>query len=148
MQPTQPRPLHPHRPRVILALHRHNTLPAVQNRKPENDLQTRNTNGHNNQEDDDPGDASHFLVADAVAQNLAKVEEDLAALVEDLDAWLDLEVFADGGVEGVQGGLRVPEEGRVVEEVGCWELLVRSLEGLRGGRKGVVAYRDLRLRAM
>jgi len=87
-------------------LHRHpdNALPTVQNRKPQDNLQTRDANADDDEEDDDPGDARHFLVADAVGQDLAQVEEDLAALVEDLDAGLDFEVFADGGIEGVQGG--------------------------------------------
>ena len=93
---------------------RHHPLPTTQYREPEDNLQAGNTDGHDNKENDDPRDARHLLVADAVGQNLAEVEEDLAALVEDLDAGFDLEVFAHGGVEGVQGGFRVPEEGWVV----------------------------------
>lgn len=101
MQRTQPhRPLHlnPH-----LRRHR-NPLPGVQDGKPQNNLQTSDADGHDDQEDDDPGDAGHFLVADAVGQDLAEVEEDLATLVEHLDARFDLEVLADGRVQGVQGG--------------------------------------------
>jgi len=43
----------------------------------------------------------HFPVGDGIAKNLGQVEEDAASLVKDLDARLDLEVFAHGGVEGM-----------------------------------------------
>ena len=97
----------PRRHRAHLALHtlhRHDPLPTIQNRKPQYNLQTRHTNRHDNQENDDPRNPRHLLIADAVGQNLAQVQEHLAALVKDLDARLDLEVFADGGVEWVEGG--------------------------------------------
>lgn len=43
---------------------------------------------------------------------------------------VDLEVLADGGVEGVQRGLRVPEELGDVENVGrCAVLVVTDLRG-------------------
>jgi hypothetical protein len=42
----------------------------------------------------------------------------VAALVEDLDAGFDFEVFAHGGVERVEGGFGVPEEVGGVEHVG------------------------------
>lgn len=120
--PSSSRPIHHHRRPERRPLDRRNSnaLPGIQDGESEDNLETGDADGDDDEEDDDPGDASHFLVGDAVGQDLAEVEEDLAALVEDLDAGFDFEVFADGGVEGVEGGFRVPEEGGVVEEVRCW----------------------------
>ena len=39
------------------------------------------------------------------------MEKDFTALVKDLNARFDFEVFAHGGVEGVEGWFRVPEKG-------------------------------------
>ena len=41
----------------------------------------------------------HFPIIDGVAQYFGQVEEDSTPLVEDLDARLDLEVFAHGNVQ-------------------------------------------------
>jgi hypothetical protein len=125
-KPNLIRPMQPAQPHRSLHRNTHfrrhsDALPGVQNSKAQNNLQTSNADRHDDQEDDNPRNARHFLIADAVRQYLAEVEEDLAALVEDLDAGFDLEVLADGGVQGVQGGFRVPEEGWVVEEVGRCE---------------------------
>ncbi|KAF7545351.1 hypothetical protein G7046_g9584 [Stylonectria norvegica] len=67
--------------------------------------------------DDDPGDVAHLGVGDGVGEDLGEVEEDAAALVEDLDAGVYLEVFADGSVEGMQRGLRVPEEVGYIKDI-------------------------------
>jgi hypothetical protein len=93
-------------------------MSLTQNRKSEQHLQTCDTYTQDNEHNDDPGDARHLLVADRIRQDFAEVEENLAALVEDLDAGFDFEVFADGGVEWVERGFRVPEEVGGVEHVG------------------------------
>jgi hypothetical protein len=90
-----------------------------QYRKPQQDLQTRHANTKDNQDNDDPGNARHLFVANGIREDLAEVEKDLASLVEDLDAGFDLEVFTYGGVEGMKGGFRVPEEIWRVEHVRC-----------------------------
>jgi len=41
----------------------------------------------------------HFPIIDGIAQYYSQVEEDSTPLVEDLDARLDLEVFAHGNVQ-------------------------------------------------
>ena len=80
--------------------------------------------GHGDAEDDendnDPRDATHLLVGDAVAEDLGEVEEDATAFVEHLDPGLDLEVFPHGEVERVQGGFGFPEEVWDVEHVARW----------------------------
>lgn len=75
---------------------------------------------NHDENDDDPCDCAHLCVGDRVGEDLGQVEKDAATLVEDLDARVDLEIFADGGVEGVEGWFRLPEEVGDVENVGCW----------------------------
>ena len=43
-----------------------------------------------------------------------------------MDARFDLEVFADGDVEGVKGWFAFPEKVRDVEHVGSWKLQLIS----------------------
>jgi hypothetical protein len=80
------------------AIHDTRLAPTAQNRKPKEYLQTRNADAQDNENDDDPGDLGHLPVAYTIGKNLAKVKEDLATFVEDLDAWFDLEVFAHCGI--------------------------------------------------
>jgi hypothetical protein len=91
-----------------------------QNSKAQDDLRGSDQDTEDNQHDDDPGDAGHLDVSDLVGEDFGEVEEDAAALVQDLNARFDLEVFAHTLVEGVQGGLGVPEEFGGVEHVACW----------------------------
>lgn len=58
-----------------------------------------------------------LAICDAVGEDLGEVEEDTAALVEDLDARFDFEVLADGDVERVEGWFAFPEEVWDVEDV-------------------------------
>ncbi len=81
-----------------------------QNREPQHNLRTSHSNTHQNQHDNNPRDARHLHIRNAIRQDLGQIKEDAAALVEDLDPGPDLEVLADGGVEGVEGWLGVPEE--------------------------------------
>ena len=80
-----------------------------QNPKAQKDLTTGNQNADEDEDDDDPGEAVHLVVGDVIGEDLGQVEEDAAALVEDLDARLDLEVFAHRAVEGVERRFRVPD---------------------------------------
>lgn len=80
-------------------------------------LRDGDEDGYDDEDDDDPGDVAHLAVGDAVGEDLGEVEEDAAALVEDLDARVDLEVLADGGVERVKRRFRVPEEVGDVEDI-------------------------------
>lgn len=90
-----------------------------QNSKAQDDLRGSDQDTEDDQHDDDPGNAGHLDVRDLVRKDLSEVEEDAAALVQDLNARFDLEVFAHTLVEGVQGGLGVPEEFGGVEHVAC-----------------------------
>ena len=101
---------------VILALLEHGEAQGY--------LSNRNKNTDNNEDNDDPSDGAHLGVSDRVGQNLGKVEEDTAAFVQDLDAGVYLEVFADGGIERVECRFRVPEEVRNIENIGSWKLSV------------------------
>lgn len=103
------------------------TLVPCEHAEAQADLGDGDDNGDGDEDDDDPGDVAHLRVRDGVGEDLGQVEEDAASLVEDLDAWVDLEVLADGDIEGVQGWLRVPEEVGDVEDVGCWEVLAVAL---------------------
>jgi hypothetical protein len=92
-------------------------LAAIEHGEAQADLGDGDEDADDDEDDDDPGDRAHLGIVDRVGQNLGEVEEDAAALIEDLDAWVDFEVFADGDVEGVQGRLRVPEEVRHVQDI-------------------------------
>ena len=107
-------------------MHRHHIwrqLPCFgtsfrQNAKAEEDFEASDEDGTDDQDDDDPGEMRHLVVGDGVGEDFGQVEEDSATFVEDLDSRLDLEVFADGFVERVQGRFAVPEEIGDVEHVG------------------------------
>lgn len=60
---------------------------------------------------------AHLGISNRLGKNSCKLEEHAAALVEDLDAGCDFEVFTDGKVERVESWLGVPEEIRDVENV-------------------------------
>lgn len=107
--------LHPHPP-LEPEIHAPTTAqtalpptPRGQDAKPQEDLTTRDQDAQQDQNDDDPGQAIHLVIGDVLGENLGEVEEDAAALVEDLDAGFDLEVFAHGAVEGVEGGFGIPD---------------------------------------
>ena len=76
-------------------------LSGTQQSKAQKHLGAGDENTEEDQDDDDPREPRHFRVRDTVGQDLREVEEDAAALVEDLDAVFDFEVFAHGVVEGV-----------------------------------------------
>jgi hypothetical protein len=90
-----------------------------QNSKAQDNFRRRDQDTEDDQHDDDPGDAGHLDVGDLVREDLGEVEEDAAALVQDLDARFDLEVFAYTLVERVESGFGVPEEFGGVEHVAC-----------------------------
>lgn len=92
-------------------------LAALEHGEAQADLGDGDEDADEDEDDDDPGNGAHLGVGDRVGQDLGQVEEDAAALVEDLDARVDFEVFADGGVERVEGWFRVPEEVGDVENV-------------------------------
>lgn len=75
-----------------------------QNSKAQDDLRRSDQDTEDDQHDDDPSDASHLDVGNLVREDLGEVEEDAAALVQDLDARFDLEVFAHTLVEGCRVG--------------------------------------------
>lgn len=58
------------------------------------------------------------VIGDRVGEDLREVKEYSTSFVEDLDPRLDLEVFADGVVERVEGWFALPEEVGYVEHVG------------------------------
>lgn len=60
----------------------------------------------------------HLVISNRIGQDLSEVEEDATALIKDLDARLDLEVFAYGVVERMESRLAVPEEVGRVEHIG------------------------------
>lgn len=105
-------------PRVVVA------LALLQDAEAQADLGDGDDDGDDDEHNDDPGDGGHLRIGDSVGQDLGEVEEDAAALVEDLDAWVDLEVVADGGVERREGGLGLPEEVGRGEDVGSCEGVV------------------------
>ena len=90
-----------------------------ENAKAKDDFGGSHQDTEDDQNDDDPCDACHFHVGDLVGEDFSEVEEDTAALVEDLDARFDLEVFAHALVEGVECWFRVPEEFGSVQHVAC-----------------------------
>lgn len=99
-------------------------LALLQNAKAETDFGDGDDDGNNDEHDDDPGDGRHLGVGDGVGEDLCKVQEDAAALVEDLDSWVDLEVVANCGVERSQGRFGFPEEVGYGKDVGGLETLV------------------------
>ena len=108
-------------------LHAELPTPRLQDGESQKHLAARDQDAQQDQHDDDPGQAIHLVVGDVLGQDLGQVEEDAAPLVEDLDARLDLEVFAHGAVQRVQRWFGFPDQGRDVEDVGGWE---------PGGRQG------------
>lgn len=52
----------------------------------------------------------HFIIGDRIRQDFCQIQENLATLVQDLDAWFDFEIFAYRIIEGMEGGLAVPEK--------------------------------------
>lgn len=85
---------HDHRPPAL-------GVALLQHGESEYHLGDGDEDGYYDEHDDDPGDVAHLAVGDAVRQDLCEVEENAAALVEDLYARVYLEVFAYSGVEGV-----------------------------------------------
>lgn len=61
---------------------------------------------------------AHLGIGNGLGKNGSELQEDRAALVEDLDTWRDFEVLAYGEVERVESWLRVPEEVWDVEDIG------------------------------
>lgn len=92
-------------------------LVALEHGEAQHDLGDSDEDADDDEDDDDPGDGAHFGVGDGVGEDLGEVEEHAAPLVEHLDARVDLQVLPDGGVQGVEGGLRVPEEVGDVKDI-------------------------------
>ena len=59
----------------------------------------------------------HLVIGDRVRQYLCEIEEDPTSLVENLYPRLDLEVFSDCGVEGVESGFAIPEKVGYVKHI-------------------------------
>lgn len=66
---------------------------------------------------------AHLSIGNGLGKNGSELQEDRTALVEDLDAWRNFEVLADGEVERVEGWLGVPEEVWDVEDIGRWDFV-------------------------
>lgn len=88
-----------------------------ENGEAQDDLSDRNQDTDDDEYDDDPCDRAHLGVGNRVREDLGKVQEDAASLVEHLGARVDLEVVADGDVQGMQRGLCVPEEVGHIENI-------------------------------
>ena len=66
--------------------------------------QLHHANGYtdDDEHDDNPGNGVHLGVGDGIGQDLRQVQDDSAALIQDLDAQVDFEVLADRHVERMQ----------------------------------------------
>lgn len=84
----------------------------------QSDFRHGNDDGQNNENNDDPRNMAHLSIRNGFGENGCEFKENAAALVENLDAGCDFEVFADGKVEWVEGWLGVPEEVWDVEDIG------------------------------
>lgn len=66
----------------------------------------------------------HFIVSYRVRQDFCQIQEYPASLVKNLNTRLDLEIFSNSEIEGVEGRFTLPEEIGNVQHVGSLDKML------------------------